>query len=1608
MGSNLRLRTVGERLCGPACLPAIWDVTVVPSSYLKAMQLTKQLEEKAKEAGKNRELAENEMRAAKELIEAARSNDIPYGKPEEFYAQASAAFDGKEYKNALALATKAKEEMEAGFSEFSMEIINSTETLLNLSKEIGAVSKTAEGLLENAKKEVEEKNFDKAISLGKESWEALEKKINEHMSQAFSSAQSMIVLARNSGEDVSEAEALLEEARAAMSAQEYENALTHLRECRKAVDTGISMQVEELTDEAKGYLITAKELDADVSRIEELLDKIDEDQTLGELEKALSTARLCKSEAEKTLGKALSDAIDTQDQNAESAAEIDADVDKAKEIINRARNALKNGNYGEAHTAITEATEEIHNSQFQKVLKTISASRSKFLKAKKFGADLDEAIEFLNKAREELKEGDYRGALDMAKKGDAVVDEIIAEFAELDDLIESVVEDMGAAKELGVDISEAQGLIEQAKEAIDDKDPDTAIELARKAKETLESAQYSFATEKIEMAELVITAGDQLGAYLDEPNEMMRNAIQAVKDSDFKSALEGANNAITRAEEIIKIHVQNTIASAELALGEAEGVDEDAINKLIDMAKRSFEMNAYDEAYVHADKALSMMETAQSAKARKAMEIMHESVRQAREMGCDVNALEENVNSCNEAIRNRDFSTALEVADKANKEAISLQFSMAEKEFGAAKLSVIEAKKLGIDITEMRDDLKMAKVAFDKKKFNITFKKSEEAKKKARQIIEKHQGAYDSMTQSAALVAEAKKSQLDVAGVMEMLLEAKKAFEAADYDKAKTLADNARQETDKLMAVHTSSEKVQKAKEYIPILESMDIDVSEVNKLIDDTNAAISKNDFESAVTLAEKTEHDILEILNSSITNVISGAESVIMDAKDVGIDITSPSEKLEKAKQHLHDSKFKEAIEYAGSAKGEVEQIRELSQKAAHALKTLQDSLKDVEGLYANLDDARAIQNQAMDALRSHDYEKAIDLAAKCLEAANKEVEAHVRTTIDDFSKAIEKAKADGAAVSSAEKLIKDARTAFDKKDFKTAVELAMRSEGELEKVSLQQDMATKAIKTAEGKLADAEAQGVFSRKAKSLLDMANQDIKSGDYVKALEHAIQSGDELHKVKEEFTAASESMDVLRSQLDVAVEIGAEVSIAKKLFNDAESAMKGYDYITAQEIAKEGLAEVRRISYSYLNNKISTAYKLIDLANKLNLGVSGLSSVLAEAKTFMDTGKFKVSNEKIGLCTNDLDEKLTAHVHDFISNVETAMTHAKEVGAAVSESEKLIKEAREKLEAKKYIEAMDLARKSMKGIADLKKGVEKEYLELTTRANTAITTAKKFGINVREAEGLFNIAKEKKSTDVRAAIDILNNCIKLAQAKLDDFRPRLEGNIVVDRVVKGQWVDSELVITNTGKTLGNDISIKILGDIEVQGNLHIDKIKGMSEEIRLPIKMKLEEPGEVHVILEMTSHRLLDNQKFVDKMTDSIIVTDEVAVEKSKDATFERLTAKADVKCSVCMGKVKAGTDIIKCSCGNTYHETCGSRFGKCTKCSNEFTAKLDRDAESELKDLDISTGPATTGDETKSTRKPEAKLAPAPAVKTTEASAGKTADDKKKDAPKKRLSLKL
>jgi hypothetical protein len=136
------------------------------------------------------------------------------------------------------------------------------------------------------------------------------------------------------------------------------------------------------------------------------------------------------------------------------------------------------------------------------------------------------------------------------------------------------------------------------------------------------------------------------------------------------------------------------------------------------------------------------------------------------------------------------------------------------------------------------------------------------------------------------------------------------------------------------------------------------------------------------------------------------------------------------------------------------------------------------------------------------------------------------------------------------------------------------------------------------------------------------------------------------------------------------------------------------------------------------------------------------------------------------------------------------------------------------------------------------------------------------------------------------------------------------------------------VLRNTGKALAKDVQVRILGDAEVEGLKGLAAIRAKGEE-QLPLRIRMTAPGVIPLVIQVSSHRVMDDKEYTQEMIAQIEVATAAAAPDEKKA----LVAEYESRCPICKGQIKKGFTIAKCSCGRDFHELCASRVGRCPVC---------------------------------------------------------------------------
>jgi hypothetical protein len=1490
-------------------------------SYLRQIQLQKQLEEKAKETTENRENAEKELEEATQIIEMAKKIDANVADSEALLEECSQAMKVKDFKLALEKALECKEKSKRIYEERVKAIVESSAGMLQLAEGIGKKVAEGEALVKQANEAVAAEDMEKAVELARKSWQLTEKILHEHLSTRFSSAQSLIMVSKKAGKDVSVAEDLLSRSRSSLESNDYESALNFVKDCFQNVASELREDIESSLEETDSIVGFCKEMEANVSRIVPVVQRARSELKKGEFDKSMNSTKQAKVEAERTLQKCVEDRIESFDKVVASAEEINADVSDAKNILAESEAALKEGNYREAVLKLKSAEEEARNSQFQKVLVTISTSRSKFVTAKNIGADLTLAMELMEKSREAMKSESFKEALDYAQKTDDEVSKIVKEFETVESEIKSMQKSFALADEIGVDTAAAKKLLEKARIALQSRDFSKVLGLVKKSREAIERAESDRTMEAIESAEASLTLGQRMGIDLTEEDKILEKAVAAMKSKDFEASIKHAVDCKTAAEDSIDAHLSDAISSLQKEVQMA-GESSVGARKLLDKAEAAYAREDFAKSFGFIDEGRKIVENNLTDYANRFLEAMDLALKLAESLNINVKSLGKKYDQGKERMEAGKYRGVVDVGERA----IGDLATLSEKAFSIIEAKVVKAKKLDMEIDEMRGRLKNARLAIGTENYKVAFQSLTECDAMAEESLQMHEKAYRAISSSAALIAEAKKKKVDVKKSLEMLLAAKKALEKSKYDQALKLAGRSREKIEESISKQDSSALLEVVNKRYQAAVELGFTSEEIDKSIKQVKKALKEGKFDEAAELASKSKKDVVLLFKENVSNLISTTQLLVVEGKSMGMDTSRADDLMTTAKGLFEAETYEEAAKNVKEAKEEIERLKNLSEKSADLLKNAENLMSAMDDMNVQTPISKSLLEQAREAREAQKFEEAIELAQKCQNELNSERDAYISQTISSFEEVIGKAKEDGVNTKTAEEFIQEAKVLFEKGEYRKSLEVAMKSESEVERVGLQQDMASKAINTVTKKLEEFPAPAPA---AEELLLKSREAYDSGDYVTALEQAIKGGDEFSKIKDSHESASSSLVSAREVMQMAKDVGADLEDVITLLKDANKAMKDGDGERAKQLAEECMAKATESAKTKLSSRLEQVTEDIKRCENLGMDTEGVRWMISEANALIESENYSQASGILAGSEEAVSNGIREKVSEVIENSEAAITHATKMDADTSESQNLIDEAKAALEDGEFEKAIEFAEKSVEAV-ESKRRLEKEFFDLSYQASTTISSAKKFGIDVKDAEKILISALELKETDRDKSLELVQEAFDSAKASMDAFSPQLEAVLEISDPKIDEWSDAKITITNSGKALAKNVVVEILGAAEVEGLELIPTLRANAFE-ELAVKIRITGTGEVPLAIKATTIRIFDEKayEFETVATVSVGAREEIVVETAEESTT----------CPICKGAIKKGLKVVKCkSCGDVYHELCAKTAETCPKCEGAIS----------------------------------------------------------------------
>ena len=1499
-------------------------------SYLKSLQLQKQLEERAKEATKNRELAEKEYESFQQLMKFCADNDVDTTSVEEFERHFEAAIASKDYQTAIGHARKGSEAAKNAYINKIGEVGDSVEALLSLIRGAGGEANTASDQLEKSKERVVRDDIEGAMKLAKSAYDSAERTLHEVFSELFSQAQETIMQAKEMGDDVSIFDNQLSKAKTALEEQEYEECMSTIKEVLEGAGEDIKSRVDSTIARVEELLSAGEEFGTDMSKVRNHMERAKTQLEALKFKESLAYAKKAETEGESAISSKLQEQVRETRDSIKRIKTVKEDVTVPQQLLDQAQAALKEKKYIEALHALNTAKQRSHDIQFNSVLDVIAQARDRFVLAKKVGVDMARAITLLNTSRDNLKLGKLQDAINYAEQSRNEVDTALEMFYKARDQIVELAKAVKFASDLGADVTSVKDMLTDARKYFENRDYENTAETTKKGLAECKKLAYDKSMETIDISDKAVKLGKEINADVTEAEGILHKALDMLSKEDItesvklaRSSHEAAKAAMTRA---MSDKLQN-IDQFVKGYPTAEAVSE--VNEMITQSRQYVAGYEFNKAHALLNQITQRIESIGQGECDRLVSTAGAKIEAVRSMDGEVSDLEILLTRAKDSLGRRVFEDATARAREIIEQSDEIIARLVQSQFSSVKDAIEEAKTIGIDIEDAKTVLKDARARLDSMEYEEAFKLVKETNVSLRSKVGRYDGVKGKIRKTEELISEAGRTKVDVTNLIKKLENARATFVGGGLDEAERLVDEVLAETERSMAMYLAAKFILVSKDRIDLAQNNGIGAESASKLLAKAKDLMKSKNYEEALATAKKCDEESRNLVTSAVSSMILDLQRLLADAKNVGVDTIGPEKLAEKASELAQAADFVEALRCIASAREDISHIKNLSSQAALEIRVARNNLKDAETLDMDVGRAREFLDQAVEALTRHQYAIALELARKSSEISMEVSKSRIWETLEKFKERLEESAAEGTVLGTAERCVSDGIKAFREGRYQESLKLAMACEVEMERAELQRDISKRAVDLARRKLADAAVEGIKGDRLSELVNKAEALLAKGKYVDAMTAAIESGDELHMIRENVDSCRIELSSVRERIERLKKVRIDTSECDEILDMAQEYLSAHEFAKCRDALKRGSEKAEGLFENSIKDVMDQNQQMILKAKSMGIDTKACEDLMEVANTSLKENLWDFAYQQAMACRSSSLELVARKITALVEEVQAKTANLQRLGASTVQIENLVEKARVAGSAGRIAEAFQMLMQVDNRMSSIEES-HKKFMDISIAAESAIDALGRFGMSKREPERLMAMADIEKDKDYDSAIELVAEALDTAKGFMESYSPDLGGSVSSRGLQEGVEGDLTLTVKNAGKAIAKDVAISISGDFELKAPLPVVSVKPGSEET-VSIKLIPRKSGSVNIKVHLATKRAFDGKPHSSDMEDSVNVF-------AAGPPFKLGRATEQTRCISCQGRIKQGFDILNCRCGGQLHLTCAKRVGECPVCGQKYS----------------------------------------------------------------------
>lgn len=1227
-------------------------------------------------------------------------------------------------------------------------------------------------------------NYLKSLQLAKQlEQRAKEATQNKKLAEEERDAiQKFIDLCEESDVDLGDVDKLLSEFSASINAKDYQSAVGHARKAMESARTAYIRKVADVGDSVDALLKLIKGPEAESKGALEMLDKSKNLVMKDDLQGAMKQARSAYDAAERTFHEYFSLRFSQAQEIINQAKDMGEDVSLFEDLLNRSKSALEKQDYEGGISQLTEALEGAGENLKGQIEEAISKADDLSRAGQDIGADMERVTGHMERAKAALEGLRYRDALSYSKRAESDAEKAISN--RLTDQIRDIRSGIKSMKTVDEDSKETRDLLDNAQEAIREKDYTAAISSFKDANKKIRDVHFQAVLSVIAKAKDKFVLAKKVGVDMSKAIELLNKSRASLRKDEFENAIKLAEESEDAVETALQLFYRARDELVELTkvikLMKGLNIDIQEVKLRLDEAKKSFEKKDYESS----SKALSEGISAGRNKIHEVVvsktDMADGAIKLGKSIGAEVAEAEMAFQKAAESMTGEDLAKSIKLAEES--------LDAANNAISSALNARLRSLEEFIDGFEKKDDSMdgvREQIAAARKHIEAgEFEETNEIVSSVTRSLENV--GKEECERLMATVNEkvdiARSIDVDTKAIEELLSEVDGLLESKAYDDAMVKIKGAIEKVDEA-SFRILQAEFSSIKGTIEEAKALEMDVSDIKDRLTEARIKAESHNY--------KESHDLTVVIKAAISDRVSmhdaikerirRAEGLIQEAAQSKADVSGLGEELKKAIGVFEEGRLDEAGSELDALIDETEK-RLAMYLAAKLILASKESIELSVSHGIDVEEAQNLLSKAKEEMKDKSYDVALELSKKSSEMSAAALAKGVDELIKDVRRIVAEAKNVSMDTVGPDKLVEKAVELSKEGDYAGALRCVDSAKEDVDHVRNLNAQATAEIRSARTSLKEAEMLNMDIGQSREMLEQAVEALTRHQYAIAIELAKKSSETSMEITK--TSVWKTLEEFKDKIDKASEEGVYVGTAERCVAEGIEAFNDKRYHEALKLAMKCETEMERaelqreISSKAVENvrkKISDA-KLDGITAEVAFGLVDKAEQLLAKGRYTDALAAAIES---GDALHEIREHLDSARIEF-SAVREQIERLKKVNIDTSECDDILGEAQRHLTSLEFEKFMDALVRCSTTVSGL---FESSISDLMEESKTKMNLAKSLGINTKACEDLLEVAGTSLSERLwdfayKQARECGSKCTELVDKKLNgliqDATVRLE------------------------------------------------------------------------------------------------------------------------------------------------------------------------------------------------------------------------------------------